>query len=87
LPTVLIEALPFPCAIVATDCPSGPEEILAGGRWGSLVPPGDPAALAGAVGAAIANPQPRTREAWRPYEFDHSVDRYVDLIAKVTGVA
>lgn len=41
LPGVLIEALAAGCEIVATDCPSGPREILEDGRYGRLVPVGD----------------------------------------------
>lgn len=80
LPTALIEALPFPCGIASTDCPSGPREILDGGRWGRLVPCGDPAALAGAITAEVASRAARPREAWRHYEFDYVIDRYVELL-------
>jgi glycosyltransferase involved in cell wall biosynthesis len=55
LPTVLLEALYLGTPIVATDCPSGPREILEGGRWGRLVPPGDPVALAAALDADAAD--------------------------------
>ncbi|MEM9769555.1 MAG: glycosyltransferase, partial [Cyanobacteria bacterium P01_D01_bin.71] len=34
LPTVLIEALALGTAVVSTDCPSGPAEILAQGKYG-----------------------------------------------------
>ncbi len=38
LPTVVIEALALGRRVVSTDCPSGPREILQGGRFGRLVP-------------------------------------------------
>lgn len=37
---VLVEALACGCAVVSTNCPSGPEEILKGGEYGPLVPVG-----------------------------------------------
>ena len=54
LPSVLIEALFCGVPIVATDCLSGPREILEAGKHGSLVPVGDEAALAAGIGAALA---------------------------------
>ncbi|HEX4145203.1 MAG TPA: glycosyltransferase [Pirellulales bacterium] len=49
LPTVLIEALACGCPTVSTTCPSGPTEILDGGRYGVLVPPENPEALAAGI--------------------------------------
>lgn len=49
LGNVLIEAMAVGTPVVATDCPHGPAEILAGGRYGSLVPVGDAEAMAGAL--------------------------------------
>ena len=45
MPTVLIEALLCRLPIVSTGCPHGPREILEGGRYGTLVPVGDVAAM------------------------------------------
>lgn len=56
LPTVLIEALALGTPIVSTDCPSGPAEILAGGRYGELVPVGDAVALASALARTLDRP-------------------------------
>jgi glycosyltransferase involved in cell wall biosynthesis len=54
LPTVLIEALAVGTPVVATDCPSGPDEILGHGAHGTLVPPRDSAALADAIDVVLS---------------------------------
>lgn len=58
LPTVLIEALACGCPVVATDCPSGPREILADGRYGTLAPVGDINGLVDGVIQTLADPIP-----------------------------
>lgn len=56
LPGVLIQALACGTPVVSTDCPSGPREVLADGRFGPLVPVGDDAALARAIAGVLDNP-------------------------------
>lgn len=63
-PNVLVQALACGVRAVSTDCPTGPAEILEGGRWGRLVPVGDAAGLAAALEAALtdkASPAPEAR--------------------------
>lgn len=49
LPLVLLEAMACRVPIVATDCPSGPREVLVDGTYGRLVAPADPIGIAGAI--------------------------------------
>jgi glycosyltransferase involved in cell wall biosynthesis len=53
---VIVEALACGCPVVSTDCPSGPQEILEGGKWGRLVPVNDVEALAEAMWETLADP-------------------------------
>ncbi len=53
LPTALIEGLMLGKVMVATDCPTGPREILDHGRAGLLTPVGDVDALADALDRAL----------------------------------
>ncbi len=88
LPTVLVEALSLGTPVVATDCPSGPAEILAGGRWGRLVPPGDPEALAAGISATLAEcRRPTAPEALEPFRLETVSARWADLLAAVAADA
>ncbi|UPA25205.1 glycosyltransferase [Shinella oryzae] len=58
LPNALIQALGCGTTPVATDCPSGPKEILEDGRYGYLVPVDDVPALSTAMVTAWQSPMP-----------------------------
>lgn len=78
-PNVLIEALAVGVPSVATDCPSGPREILADGLYGPLVPPGDAEALAQAMAQTLDRPpEPeRLRAATARYTVENSARAYL----------
>ena len=81
-PGVLVEAMACGCPVVSTDCPSGPDEILAGGRYGRLVPVGDDAALADAIAETLDATIDRTalRTRAREFDVDRAVERYLNVL-------
>ena len=81
---VLVEAMACGTRVVSTDCPSGPAEILEGGRWGRLVPVGDVDVLAESMASALDDQNPPDVAA-RAAEF--GVDRAVDGYLRVMLLA
>jgi glycosyltransferase involved in cell wall biosynthesis len=80
LPTALIEAIACGTQVVATDCKSGPREILDGGKYGRLVPVGDADAFADALDEALDSDTPPPAEAWRPYTDTASAQRFCEAL-------
>jgi glycosyltransferase involved in cell wall biosynthesis len=85
----LVEAMLVGVPVVATDAGAAPD-ILERGRAGSLVPPGDAAALARAISTVLAEPaqlQPQLDYAARRARSEYSLARMLEgiglLIAKL----
>jgi len=81
LPTVLIEALACGVKVISTNCPSGPEEILENGRWGTLIPVEDDDALAKSLIDSLKScPQDYSSAPWSRFCSSKSIDQYDKLL-------
>lgn len=82
LPNVLVEAMMCGCTPVATNCPTGPREVLADGRFGYLVPVHDSEALAAGIEMALDKPVPHSMlaKAIRPFEAREVVSRHFAVL-------
>jgi len=85
-PNTLTEAMALGIPVVSTDCPSGPTELLDGGRIAPLVEMGDIDALASALLSVLAA-APRSEElteAVSAYHWDVSAAAYIKTLGLST---
>jgi len=79
---VLVEALACGLPVVSTDCPFGPAEILAGGKYGKLVPVKAPEALAQAIAETLDNPPDSQflRERANDFSVEKATQAYINIV-------
>jgi glycosyltransferase involved in cell wall biosynthesis len=93
LPLILLEALALGLPVVATRASSGPAEVLGEGRYGRLVPPAAPDALAQAIDELLADAPRRNelaslaRERANAFDLPPMVQAYERLIEAVCSDA
>jgi glycosyltransferase involved in cell wall biosynthesis len=81
LPAVVVQALAVGTPVIATDCESGPREILRDGRFGLLVPVAGEVAMAEAILEVIGSPKaPVPREAWQSFTHENAVGEYLRIL-------
>lgn len=88
-PNALTEALALGIPVVATDCPSGPREILDGGRIAPLVDVGDYQAMAAMMMLMLDNSPDveRLKGAASGYTMSVSSRRYLDVLLGCKGTS
>lgn len=86
LPNSLVQAVSLGLTTISTDCPSGPREILAAGKIGSLVPMQNAPALAIAMEQVLrAHPTQIERQhikdyALEKFSVEHTTTQYINNI-------
>jgi len=84
-PNALTEALALGAPVVSTDCPSGPREVLDGGRVAPLVPVDDVDAMAAAIRQVLDQPGDREQRqiAVAEYTVETCAARYHALFERL----
>ncbi len=85
LGNAIIEALACGTPVVSTDCPYGPSEILQGGRYGTLTPVGDAAAMAAAIAEALRAAPDRAalRARGLHYTATRAAERFLEIVGEL----
>lgn len=89
MPTVILEAMALEIPIVSTDV-GAIREVVEDGPCGLIVPPLDPAALAGALSQVIERPELRAafgRQGRQRVVEKYATERCADLYAQAYGLA
>jgi len=88
-PNVLVEAMACGCPVVATDCQTGPREILGDSKYGLLVPVDDPEALAHSVEKLLTDEscrayfQEQARKRAQDFDLEQIGPKYVRLLQSI----
>ena len=82
LPSVLIEALAMGTSVVATNCKSGPMEILENGKYGQLVEVNDVEELATAIAKTLETPMDPDilRQRAREFTLERAIAKYSQVL-------
>lgn len=86
LGNVILEAMALGVPVIVTDCPSGPSEIIEGGRDGILVRREDPGAIAEAVLRVLSDKvlretlSNRSRERVQDFSLDASMCQWEEIV-------
>jgi glycosyltransferase involved in cell wall biosynthesis len=88
-PNVLVEAMTCGCPVVATDCPTGPREILGDNEYGLLVPVDDPEALPHSVKKLLTDEscrayfQEQAQKRAQDFDLEQIGSKYVRLLQSI----
>jgi glycosyltransferase involved in cell wall biosynthesis len=82
MPNALVEAMMCGCTPVATNCPTGPRELLQDGKFGYLVKVGDPNSIAEGLENALNRPIAKDllAKAVLPFEEKAVIARHFELL-------
>jgi glycosyltransferase involved in cell wall biosynthesis len=78
---VVVEALAVGTPVVSTDCESGPSEILAQGKYGELVPIGEPSLMATAILKVLSGHVPLMDQSWlEQFSLEPIAQKYLSIM-------
>lgn len=77
---VLVEAMACGTPVIATDCPSGPAEILEGGKWGTIVPVGNVQEMASAIIEQIQKNKTESNQRGLAFSLNRISREYAEIL-------
>lgn len=88
-PNVLLEAMALGLPVIATDCLSGPSEILSNGNGGKLIPPESPEEMAASIDSLLESSSLRLKLAAQSvqraqyFNLEYMVNEYEKIVIKM----